>query len=111
MRRIAVLSLPETDADYLSRTLFKGTTRDDYTLPCAHYEMAVVAWKEACDLKCWPAAAEESDDFRQKKVAESQEYLDHVKTWESFVLDARIGMRVQTGSDSIAWLRRKKNWT
>ncbi|KAH8751921.1 outer membrane protein Iml2/Tetratricopeptide repeat protein 39 [Diaporthe sp. PMI_573] len=93
------------------RTLFKGTTRDDYTLPCAHYEMAVVAWKEACDLKCWPAAAEESDDFRQKKVAESQEYLDHVKTWESFVLDARIGMRVQTGSDSIAWLRRKKNWT
>ncbi|KKY37570.1 putative mitochondrial outer membrane protein iml2 [Diaporthe ampelina] len=67
---------PYLDQD---RTLFKGTTRDDYTLP-------------------------------RKKVAESQEYLDHVKTWESFVLDARIGMRVQTGADSIAWLKRKKNW-
>lgn len=94
----------------LSRTLFKGTTRDDYTLPCAHYEMAALAWKEACDPKCWPAAADEADEYRRKKVAESQEYLDHVKTWESFVLDARIGMRVQTGADSIAWLKRKKNW-
>ncbi|KAI3400520.1 hypothetical protein diail_2719 [Diaporthe ilicicola] len=98
---------PYLDQD---RTLFKGTTRDDYTLPCAHYEMAAVAWKEACDPKCWPAAAEEIDEYRRKKVTESQEYLDHVKTWESFVLDARIGMRVQTGSDSIAWLRKKKNW-
>ncbi|KAL1879866.1 Mitochondrial outer membrane protein iml2 [Diaporthe australafricana] len=98
---------PYLDQD---RTLFKGATRDDYTLPCAHYEMAAVAWKEACDPKCWPAAAEESDQYRRKKVAESLEYLDHVKTWESFVLDARIGMRVQTGTDSIAWLKRKKNW-
>ncbi|KAK7721130.1 Mitochondrial outer membrane protein iml2 [Diaporthe eres] len=98
---------PYLDQD---RTLFKGTTRDDYTLPCAHYEMAALAWKEACDPKCWPAAADEADEYRRKKVAESQEYLDHVKTWESFVLDARIGMRVQTGADSIAWLKRKKNW-
>lgn len=72
--------------------------------------MASLAWKEACDPKCWPAAAEEADEYRRKKVTESQEYLDHVKTWESFVLDARIGMRVQTGADSIAWLKRKKNW-
>lgn len=92
------------------RTLFTGATKDDYTLPCAHYEMAVTAWREACNPKCWPAEDEEVDQYRLKKVQECQKYLDHVKTWEAFVLDARIGMRVQTGLDSVAWLKKKKNW-
>ncbi|KUI53677.1 Mitochondrial outer membrane protein IML2 [Cytospora mali] len=92
------------------RTQFKGATKDDYSLPCAHYEMAVVAWRQASDPKSWPAEAEEVDGYRLKKIEECQEYLDHVKTWEAFVLDARIGMRVQTGTDSIAWLKKKKNW-
>jgi hypothetical protein len=72
--------------------------------------MAVAAWGEACDQRVWPAEAEKVEEFRRKKVNECQEYLGHVKTWEAFVLDARIGMRVQTGTDSVAWLKRKKNW-
>ncbi|ROW05017.1 hypothetical protein VSDG_00531 [Cytospora chrysosperma] len=94
----------------MDRTLFKGATKDDYALPCAYYEMAVTAWGEACDPKVWPAEAEKVEEFRLKKVNECQEYLGHVKTWEAFVLDARIGMRVQTGTDSVGWLKRKKNW-
>ncbi|ROV99502.1 hypothetical protein VMCG_06371 [Cytospora schulzeri] len=94
----------------MDKTLFKGSTKDDYSLPCAYYEMAVAAWRECCDPRAWPAEPEKVDEYRLKKVNECQEYLDHVKIWEAFVLDARIGMRVQTGTDSIAWLKRKKNW-
>lgn len=90
--------------------LFKGATRDDYTLPCAYYEMAVASWREASDPKCWPAEAENIDAYRRKKANECQEYLDHVKTWEAYVLDARIGMRVQTGMDAVDWFKKKKNW-
>lgn len=72
--------------------------------------MAVTAWREACDPRCWPAEADKVDEYRRKRVEVAAEYLDHVKNWEMFVLDARIGMRVQTGMDSVAWLRRKKNW-
>lgn len=80
-------------------------------MPCAHYELAVIAWKESCDPTCWPTNAAEVDAFRQKKVAETEVYLEHVKAWESFVLDARVGMKVQTGVDSISWLKKKKGWT
>lgn len=95
----------------LSRALFKGDHRDDWTLPCAHYELAVIAWKESCDSACWPEDPTEVDVYRQTKVAETERYLEHVKTWDSFVLDARVGMKVQTGVDSISWLKRKKGWT
>lgn len=90
--------------------MFKGPTKDDYALPCAHYEMAVAAWREACDARTWPAEAEMVDEYRRRKVLECQEYLDHVRTWEAYVLDTRTGMRVQTGLDTISWLKRKKNW-
>ncbi|KAJ4390155.1 Mitochondrial outer membrane protein iml2 [Gnomoniopsis smithogilvyi] len=93
------------------RMLFKGENRDDWTLPCAHYELAVIAWKESCDPSFWPTDVKEIDAFRQSKVRECEEYLEHVKTWEAFVLDARIGMKVKTGLDSISWLRKKKGWT
>lgn len=92
------------------RLLFKGDNKDDWTLPCAHYEVGVIAWKESCDPNCWPEDPAEVDAFRRKKVAETETYLDHVKTWEAFVLDARVGMKVQTGVDSINWLKRKKGW-
>lgn len=98
------------DTQPTCRTLFKGEFRDDWTLPCAHYELAVLAWKKSCDPRCWAGNEEDIEAYRRKKVEECEEYLEHVKTWESFVLDARVGMKVQTGFDSIAWLKRKKGW-
>lgn len=92
------------------RAVFKGPTKDDYVLPGAHYEMSVLAWKQGCDRSTWPKDPAEVDAYRLKKVNESQSYLDIVKTWESFVLDARLGMRVQTGMDSLTWLKKKKHW-
>lgn len=99
-------------ADNDSRALFKGEKRDEWSLPCAHYEMGVIAWRECCDSKCWPDKedGETVEEYRQAKVKECEEYLEHVKMWESFVLDARVGMKVKTGMDSISWLKAKKGW-
>jgi hypothetical protein len=93
--------------------------------------MGVIAWFEGCDPKCWPqangaakenivptAATEKSGmegdiqqpdvmDFRRKKVEEVQSWLDKVVKWETFVLDARIGMRVQTGLEVLKWWKKK----
>jgi hypothetical protein len=98
-------------ADSDARHAFKGATKDDYALPAAHYEMAVIAWDEACNPAAWPADAAEADTYRRQKTNESQSYLDSVARWETFVLDARFGMRVKVGADSIRWLKAKKGWT
>jgi hypothetical protein len=109
-----------------NRSVFKGPTIDDYTVPAAHYEMAVIAWMEACSPKRPTLAAaadtapkEEQDgntssdgvqsdrDYRLKKVGECYEWLDKVIKWETFLLDARIGMRVQTGLETLKWFKNK----
>ena len=48
--------------------------------------------------------------YRQKKIDECQASLQQVAKWETFVLDARFGMRVQTGLNTVAWLKQKKGW-
>lgn len=92
--------------------MFKGPTRDDYVLPSANYELAALAWVEACDPDSWPkdASDEEVDAYRRKMVSECEKYLRKVAAWEGFVLDARFGMRIQAGLDSVSWLKKKKNY-
>lgn len=110
---------------------FKGATKEDYVLPCANYEMGALAWTEAigANLEDFPTSdpsgSSESDEkaadgengkeasleeFRKEKVEECQASLDKAAAWEAFVLDARCGMRVQTGVETLKWYRKRMGW-
>lgn len=80
------------------RSVFKGSNKDDYILPSAHYEMAVLAWVEG---------QTETPAETKKKVDDCQSWLDKVARWDAYVLDGRIGMRVQTGMDTLRWYKRE----
>ncbi len=105
-----ILALPRGgSAKTLPSALFKGTA-EEYVLPAGHYEAAGVAWNEASDEASYPSDPEARDTYRREKTNESLACLERVAKWESFVLDARIGLRVQTGLDSIKWVKRKRGW-
>jgi len=72
----------------------------------------VIAWQEACDPTYFPAeGAAAVAEYRRQKTNECQRYLEKVTKWETFVLDARIGLRVQAGMDAVKWLKGKMNWS
>lgn len=56
---------------------FKGGLKDNWTLPVAHYEMAVTHWKDYCQ------------DGKRSSLDEAKKWLDKVTNWESYDLDAR----------------------
>ncbi|KAI0882919.1 uncharacterized protein GGS22DRAFT_42366 [Annulohypoxylon maeteangense] len=96
----------------MDKLAFRGTTKDDYALPAAHYEMAALAWIEVQKPALRGQIDEDDEeDWLHEKVEECQSWLDKVAKWEAFVLDARIGMRVQTGMDTITWYKKEHGWT
>jgi len=78
------------------RSAFKGSTRDDYILPAAHYEMAVLVWAEG---------QTEAPAEMKKHADDCQSWLDKVAKWEAYVLDGRFSMRVQAGIDTLRWYK------
>lgn len=50
------------------------------------------------------------DEYMKEKIEECQASLDRAAGWESFVLDARSGMKVQTGIETLRWYRRRMGW-
>ncbi|KAI1334889.1 breast cancer protein [Xylariaceae sp. FL0016] len=102
----------------LDKLAFKGSNKDDYALPAANYEMAVLAWAEVQKPEMRHSTKEDNTDaantdetaWKRKKLDDCNSWLDKVAKWEAYVLDARIGMRVQTGMDTIRWYRREHEW-
>lgn len=89
----------------ISRYAFKGTTKDDYVPPAANYEMGSIAWVECCSPP--EGTVEEIAAYRRQKFDECQKQLDIVKVWEVYLMDARMGMRVQSGLETLAWFKKK----
>lgn len=56
------------------------------------------------------ASKADEEDWLREKTEECQSWLDKVAKWEAFVLDARIGMRVQTAMDTLRWYKRERGW-
>lgn len=104
---------------------------DDWAQPAAAYEMAAVTWWRIQRKKSGepvsasekaPAVAVDAQSVSSKKSALSdtewlkqqtavcEEWLERVTNWGSFTLDARIGMRVQTGKDTLKWYKREQGW-
>ncbi|KAL5120280.1 Mitochondrial outer membrane protein iml2 [Pleosporales sp. CAS-2024a] len=75
------------------RWRFKGHLKDNWTAPCARYEMAANLWREA-DADSQPAQHMET-------LNKCRDWLQEVTQWDGFDLDARIGMKITTGKDTL----------
>lgn len=80
---------------------------EDYVYPTAVYEEAVLSWLECCDV---PSDVKDVLAYRKSKFEDCEKKLQLVKNWESFSNDARIGVRVQSGFETLAWFRKKMGW-
>ena len=78
----------------LDRATLHGAGRDDWPAPAACYEMAAALWAER------RAAAGEVQRQREL-VREAEEWLQKAAKWERYMLDARVGLRVTTGLDTV----------
>ncbi|KAF2173241.1 hypothetical protein M409DRAFT_62806 [Zasmidium cellare ATCC 36951] len=63
---------------------------DNWPLPVAHYEHAVCLWQEAG-----------GQDGEREVLRRCSEELGRVERWESFDLDARIGLKITTARETL----------
>ena len=89
---------------YHERIEFKGGLRDDWTAPTAHYEMGACLWAEREGVN---KAGVEKAGFMERdldRVREAEAWVDKAAKWEAYELDARVGLKVATGLETLrAW--------
>ncbi|KAK4691270.1 tetratricopeptide repeat protein 39, partial [Lecanoromycetidae sp. Uapishka_2] len=88
----------------VDRAQLKGALKDDWTAPAAHYEMGVICWMQRGEAarNGGGAAVEE------KLVRECESWIDKAAKWESYELDARIGLKIATAQDTLRkWNERR----
>ncbi|KAJ6131236.1 Outer membrane protein IML2 mitochondrial/Tetratricopeptide repeat protein 39 [Penicillium sp. IBT 18751x] len=91
------------------KALFKGNLKDDWVLPAAHFEMAANLWMERPTYQALHGLSDQASmDSGEKKplneneqVRECKEYLEHAARWESYELDARIGLKVTAAIEAV----------
>lgn len=97
------------------KSVFKGHLKDDWVHPVAHFEMAANFWMERPTYKTLhgitasskasdeasAGSGETSTQTERKLVSECKEYLDHAARWESYELDARVGLKVTAAMEAV----------
>ncbi|KAJ5118133.1 uncharacterized protein N7515_010356 [Penicillium bovifimosum] len=97
------------------KSVFKGHLKDDWVHPVAHFEMAANFWMERPTFQVLHGTAsspktsddvstgsgELSTEAERKQVRQCKEYLDHAARWESYELDARIGLKVTAAMEAV----------
>ncbi|KAF1946119.1 hypothetical protein EJ02DRAFT_500256 [Clathrospora elynae] len=92
-RTVEAKVLLEREVLPVDRTLFKGNLKDNWTAPCARYEMAANIWREA-DVDGHP-------ETNPQMLDQCKDWLEEVTKWDGFDLDARIGMKITTGRETL----------
>ena len=87
----------------------KGGLKDDWTLPAAHYEMGAINWMQRVEIaQNRQHGGKEGWDDEEKYVRESEAWIEKTAKWESYELDARIGLKVATAQDTLAKWRKSR---
>lgn len=89
---------------YHDKLEFKGGLKDDWTAPTAHYEMGACLWAEREGVD--EAAKEKKGVMARdlERVREAEGWVEKAGKWEAYELDARVGLKVATGLETLrAW--------
>lgn len=76
----------------IDKTELKGGFRDDWVAPAAHYEMGTI---------CWMRRKASGIDQERTWVKECETWVETAAKWESYELDARIGVKIATAQDTL----------
>lgn len=87
-------ALLEKEVLPVDRTLLTGGLKDNWTAPCARYEMAANIWRVA--------DAEGHPEEHVEVLGQCRDWLDEVTKWGSYDLDARIGIRITTAKETLS---------
>ena len=72
------------------KALFKNNFKDDWTCPTAHYEIGANLWMER-----------DGSERDRERVKEAEEWVQKAGSWEKYELDARIGLKITTGMETL----------
>ena len=72
------------------KALFKNNFKDDWTCPTAHYEIGANLWMER-----------DGSERDRERVQEAEEWVQKAGSWEKYELDARIGLKITTGLETL----------
>ncbi|EHA17888.1 hypothetical protein ASPNIDRAFT_177222 [Aspergillus niger ATCC 1015] len=92
------------------KSQFTGHLKDDWIYPVAHFEMAANLWMERPTYSAihgGPASSSEKPStdsdmqLERRQVRECKEHLEKAAKWESYELDARVGLKVTAALEAV----------
>ena len=99
-RHTGAMALLQKEILVHDRMEFKGKGKDDWTCPVAHYEMGANLWGlRSTSTSKAPDEKETRSDLELVKEAET--WVDKAAKWETYELDARMGLKVTTAAQTL----------